>query len=205
MRRAVWIAIAAGLLPRQASSEPADAALADPVVVRVGAGEVRARELGHYLGRLHAFERDSFGSTPDAVRRGYVERRLLPELLLAEQARALGLTAQPAIASLLDQALVDALKSQVQREIDARLTPEELREYCKRSSSKSESECARDVWSHRIALRRTKAHAELAARTQTLRARHVRGLDLSLLERLRVGPNGEISVLASAPSKQNQP
>jgi hypothetical protein len=205
MRRAVSIAIAAGLLPLQASSQPADAAPADPVVVRVGASEVRASELGYYLGQLHPFERESFGHTPDAVRQAYVARRLVPELLLAEQARALGLAAQPDVAQRLDRTLTEALKLHVQRAIDAKLTERELRDYCKSGGDKTGADCERDASSYRIALRRIKAHAELEARARKLEALHLRRVDRSLLDRLSVGPDGAISALPPATAERRQP
>jgi hypothetical protein len=171
----------------------------DPVVVKVGASEVRARELAFLLGKLHAFERESLGATPAAVRRGFVERRLVPELLFAERVRELGLNLQPEIES----ALVDALKQRLQSESDARLTPEAIRAYCRQSGVQSDAECDRDVWSYRVGLRRTRAHAELESLTRRLTSERVRGVDRALLDRLTVTPSGSVSALpAPAPERQ---
>jgi hypothetical protein len=205
MRWVAFLAVGPGLVALGASSQPADAGAPDPIVVSVGDAKLRANELGFYLSRLNDFERESFGSTEDEVRRSLVERKLIPELLFAEQARSLGLVTRPDVAERVQKVLGDALKSRLQREADAKLTAKEIREYCKSSAAKSDAECARDHSSYRVVLRRTKAHAALTALTKELQKRDVRGVDHALLERITISPKGEISAAASPASEPHKP
>jgi hypothetical protein len=168
-------------------------------VVTVGRAEVRASELSFLLGRLHEFERASYGKTPDEVKRGFIERRLVPELLGAEEARRRGSPAKPAIARLLRKQLNDALGDQLKRTADAALTEGQIREYCETrggqrprpdAGSPSSRECSGDLSGHRVALRRTIASEQMSALSEKLRRQHVRGVSYAALSLIDVSDQG---------------
>jgi len=172
---------------------------ADPVVVTVGQTEVRASELSFLLNRLHEFERQSYGSTPDEVKREFIARRLVPELLGAEEARRRGSSKKPAIARHVRKQLNDALGDQLKRDADAKLTEAQIREYCETQGGRrprpdagagKSPECSGDLSGHRVALRRTLASKQLSAISEKLRRQHVRGVNYAALSLIDVSDQG---------------
>lgn len=164
MRRAGLLLLALMLSSeRVAQSAPEN----DPVILRVGSSEVRAREFGERLGLLHEFERASFGSTAAEVRQNYIARKLLPELLQAEEARRRGMHERAAVRDRTRTLLAAALKEHIITETDAQLTDAEIQRYCEQSKLPAQDtrgaprDCKRDFLSYRIALRREKASKAL--------------------------------------------
>jgi peptidyl-prolyl cis-trans isomerase C len=75
----------------------AHAAPEDPAVARVGTKEITAGELSKRLLALPRFQLRQFGASPDEIRRAFLLRVLIPELLLAEGAKARKLVDEPGI------------------------------------------------------------------------------------------------------------
>lgn len=75
----------------------AHAAPDDPVVARVGAKEITASELSRRILAIPRFQLRQFGSTPAEMRRAYLERVMIPELLLTEGAMARKLVDDPGV------------------------------------------------------------------------------------------------------------
>ncbi|MEZ4221511.1 MAG: hypothetical protein R3B13_11340 [Polyangiaceae bacterium] len=197
MRFRIGIVLASLFTAPLGAGKPATAP-DDPVVVRVGNVEVRASELAERLQKLHEFERQSFGRTAAEVRRAYVEKKLLPELLQSEEARRRGFARRAEVRTKTEALLVSALKESILSEVDAKLTDAEIRAYCERSATPGKEttgaskDCARDALSYRIALRREKAFKQLAQLEKELRAREVKGKDASALSALVVPERGAI-------------
>ncbi len=207
MRRGALIVFSALLLPANAakSAEPT----ADPVVVRVGKTEVRAAELQKRLAKLHEFERDSFGSTAAEVRKNYIERRLLPELLEAEEAKRRRMHEDPALVAKTNALLAKALKNQIKAEVDAKLTDDEIQAYCEKSPLPDTStrgkvtrgaarDCKRDFLSYRIALRREKAFKLIETLKKELVKAEVKNKDASLTLSLVIPERGKVGVKRKA-------
>ncbi|MBK7585998.1 MAG: hypothetical protein IPI67_38155 [Myxococcales bacterium] len=192
LRRPLTVAVCALVvtLGGATNADPAADAGVDAVVVRVGQSEVRRSELAFLLLRLHEFERRSYGDTPDQVRRGFIEKRLIPELLLAEEGKRLKAGDKPQVRGKIQGALVDALKDDIERDIDHKLTRAELDAYCKSEGGQHDAgTCRGDPMGYRVALRRTRGSEELARLDEQLRKREVKQIDYALLGSLPVDPN----------------
>lgn len=163
----------------------------DPIVVQVGSAVVRASELAFYLGRLHEFERQGFGQSPEQVKRGFVERRLVPELLFSEEARRRGRDRDGAVSEHIRAQLITALKDSIQREADASLGAAEVRQYCEKNADPST--CGRDLAGYRVVLRRTKATQALEALEKKLDQAKPPA-DTAPLEAIEVTPSGVAAV-----------
>lgn len=191
MRRALlavtFVAIATG--SSGVSAAPDAGPPADPVVVQVGSAVVRSSELAFFLGRLHEFERQGFGHTPEQVRRAFVERRLVPELLFSEEARRRERDRDPVVAEHIRAQLIAALRDSFQREADASLTPAEIRTYCERNADPAS--CTRDASGYRVVLRRTKAARALSELEQKL-LENKPPVDMAALESIEVSERGVV-------------
>src|SRR5262245_29904324 len=73
------------------------------VIARVGPVDIRARDLTRRLGSMPAFQRASYGKTPDEIRRGVLDRVLVPEALLEVEARVRKLDESPELHEHLAQ------------------------------------------------------------------------------------------------------
>lgn len=99
--------VASGLLLSLSSlalaASPADAPVA------VGSLRVGTEELAERIEGLSPLERRSLGASPAAMRLGYVQQILVPELLLRAEAQRLELEKDPAVRGRLRQVLFEAL------------------------------------------------------------------------------------------------
>lgn len=73
---------------------PSPAPGSDRVVARVGDSVVTAGELALRLAEIPPREREMYGSTPEEIRKNYLERVVLRDVIRAEEARARGLDKQ---------------------------------------------------------------------------------------------------------------
>lgn len=108
MRRT--LAVASALLALTGSLSGAAGDPSNTEVVRVGASAYTVRDVEVRLAALPPFQRRSFGSTPEEIRRRFVETVLVPELLLAEEAAARKVAERPGVADRLRLALSQALE-----------------------------------------------------------------------------------------------
>lgn len=76
---------------RATGGEEAERARTAAVVVRVGSHAVTVGELESRLALVPRFQLTEFGKTPAEIRQGFLERVVVPELLLAEGAEAEGI------------------------------------------------------------------------------------------------------------------
>jgi hypothetical protein len=180
----------------------------DPVVVSVGSSSVRKSELEALLTHLHEFERRSYGSTPDEVKASFVRRRLVPELLAAEEAHQKGLDAKPPATIRIRDELVERLKDAIQSDIDAKLTQQEILDYCRteggtqnRPDAASTGKCSGELTGYRVALVRTRLAKAMSDLVEELRAKNVRGKDTALLASIQVDAKSRVSA-APAPAAQ---
>jgi peptidyl-prolyl cis-trans isomerase C len=124
----IGLAVAAALL---LVSEPRQAAPGDVVVVSVGSVSLTVAEVERRLANVPSFQLPSYGDNTDAIRRNFVERVLVPELLYAEEARRQKLEQEPAmvdrIRELLRQSMEVELRDSVAR--DDPVTPAEVAKY----------------------------------------------------------------------------
>lgn len=180
---------------------------ANPVVVQVGETAVRAREFAGRLALMEAFERESYGKTPAEVRKNYIERRLLPELLEAEEARRRGMQQNAVVRQKTNTLLAAAVKESVMAEVDAKLTDAEIQRFCETSKTPAEDtrgaprDCGRDLLSYRIALRREKAFKQLTALQEELTRTLVKARDDQPVQALIIPEQGPPLVAAEPKAK----
>ena len=80
-----------GLSPRPAgatAAEDAERARRAVVVAKIGETPITVGELESRLAAVPRFQLRDFGATPEEIRRGFLERIVIPEVLLAEGAKA---------------------------------------------------------------------------------------------------------------------
>ncbi len=103
---------------------------ADRVVVRVGEREITIGEVEKRLGQVPLFQLKSLGSSPDEVKRKFLEELISMDLLLlaAEEAK---LAERPDVRDRIVQLMTQALLADLQREsLDAReVSDEEVKAY----------------------------------------------------------------------------
>jgi peptidyl-prolyl cis-trans isomerase C len=123
MRR--WLfaaALGAGLLVRgdtraDDAGDPGDAARRARPVAHVGARVITVGELEDRIAEMPPFQRVTFGATPDAIRRKYLDDVLVPEVLFAAGAEAQKLADEDptklAVQRARSQAAVRAIRARI--------------------------------------------------------------------------------------------
>lgn len=106
-----------GLSEAQAQTETGDDPSADRVVVRVGDAVLTVREVDARIARSPNALLRSFGDDPATIRRGFVERVLVPELLSAAEAKQRKIDQRPDVADRLRAALRVALLEDVRAQL----------------------------------------------------------------------------------------
>lgn len=107
--------IAFGLLIA-AAAVPGRSARADDktaVVVSVGDSKLTAADVERRLRTVPAWQLPTLGTTPEEIRKNFVERVLVPELLHAEEARRRKLESDPAVHDRLRELLRQAIENQI--------------------------------------------------------------------------------------------
>jgi len=125
---------AAGLSPRDAAAtaaEDADRARKAVVVVKVGGAEVTVGELEARLAAIPRFQLFDFGKTPAEIRQGFLDRIVIPELLLSEGAKSEGVAAKLPWSETISRAKSGATLRAVRATVPtgARITAEEVKAY----------------------------------------------------------------------------
>lgn len=82
----------------------APAARAELAVVKVGPTAITLGEIESRLAVVPAVQRAGWGTTPDAVRRGFVNDVVVPQALLLASAETQGLAAQPPVSYAVERA-----------------------------------------------------------------------------------------------------
>ena len=123
MRRGLFVvALGAGLLvlADTRADDAGDAGRRASVVAHVGARTITVGELEDRIAALPPFQRATFGATPDAIRRKFLDEVLVPEVLLAAGAEAQNLAEQDPTKLAVER----ARSQSAVRAIRARLGPE---------------------------------------------------------------------------------
>src|SRR5262245_14455731 len=124
---ALGIAVAALLVAQPERAAPSS----DAVVVTVGGSTLTSTEIARRLARIPPFQLATYGQNPDEIRKNFVERVLVPELLYAEEAKRLKLEADAAIGDRVRELLRQALESDLRETTEAKdpVTPTEVANY----------------------------------------------------------------------------
>ncbi|WP_437908114.1 peptidyl-prolyl cis-trans isomerase [Sorangium sp. So ce327] len=153
---AVVCAASTGLSLR-AEAQPA--AAADAPVARVGDAAITASEVERRLAQVPPFQLQTFGRTPEEIRKNFVNQVLVRELLLAQGAAAQKLTERADVQDRVRGVLRSALLQRIQAEAAASspVTDEEVRAYYEAHRDRFSSPAMVALWRILVA---TRAEAE---------------------------------------------
>jgi peptidyl-prolyl cis-trans isomerase C len=127
MRRLIALSLAFVAL----SGEAPSGALADgktEVVVTVGNTSLTVAEVERRIRSLPSFQQASFGKTPQEIRKNFVEKVLVPELLYSEEASRRKLDQTPVVRDRIRDTLRQALEAKL-KDTATDVTPEEIQAY----------------------------------------------------------------------------
>jgi len=193
-----------GVSPRPAgatAAEDAERARKAVVVAKVGEAQVTVGELEVRLAAVPRFQLHDFGKTPDEIRRGFLERILIPELLLSEGAKSEGVAKSLPWSSEITRAKSGAALRAVRAAVPsaAQIPEQEVAAYYEANKSFYDSAerihvsrilvaTQAEAEAHLLALKKdltVKAFTELAREKSLDKATNMRGGNLGFL-----GPDG---------------
>ncbi len=153
----------------RAAMDPAEKARRAAVVAHVGSRVITAGELEDRLAMVPRFQLTTFGATPEAIRRGFLDQVLVPEALYALGAEAAHLESNPELKMKLDAAMsngaVRALRAQLGTA--ASIPDEDVKRYYDSNRSRYDTPERYMIW-RILCARREEAVAVLeAARKDT--------------------------------------
>jgi len=100
------------------------------VVARVGSATISAADLDRRLAKVPPFQLKELGDTPEAIRRAFLDKVLVTELLVAREAEALKLTDRPELGDRVRGVHRAALVADVRREVgQSAVTEEDVKAY----------------------------------------------------------------------------
>jgi peptidyl-prolyl cis-trans isomerase C len=128
-RSAAWM-----LLCASAFLVPGRSAHADDkgeVVVTVGDSKLSVADIERRLRTVPVWQRGTLGTKPPEIRRHFVEKVLIPELLYAEEAKHRKLESDPAVHDRLRELLRQALENQLRETVasDSSVSADEVKAY----------------------------------------------------------------------------
>ncbi|KYF61258.1 peptidylprolyl isomerase [Sorangium cellulosum] len=140
-------------LSLRAEAQPS--AAADAVVARVGDRGITAAEVERRIAQIPPFQLQSFGRTPDEIRRNFVSQVLVREQLLAQGAAAQKLTERADVQDRIRGVLRAALLQRIQAEAAASspVTDEEVRAYYEANRDKFSAPPMVALWRVLVATR----------------------------------------------------
>ncbi|WP_441288118.1 peptidyl-prolyl cis-trans isomerase [Sorangium sp. KYC3313] len=149
---AVVCAASTGLSLR-AEAQPAAAAGAP--VARVGDAAITASEVERRLAQVPPFQLQTFGRTPEEIRKNFVNQVLVRELLLAQGAAAQKLTERADVQDRVRGVLRSALLQRIQAEAagSSPVTDEEVRAYYEAHRDRFSSPAMVALWRILVATR----------------------------------------------------
>jgi peptidyl-prolyl cis-trans isomerase C len=133
----------------------ASAALADQAapVVTVGSASMSAADVSRRLAAIPAYQVSRYGSTPEEIKKRFVEEVLVPEMLYGEEALRRKADQTPALRDRLREAHRDALDRGLREEVlkQQPVTPEDLKKYYDENKARFETPKRIRVWRIQVA------------------------------------------------------
>jgi peptidyl-prolyl cis-trans isomerase C len=186
--------VCAGDAPADASAQ---VARAEPVVARVGPLTATVGEIEARLARVPAVTRAEWGTTADAVRRGFVNDVVVPQALLLASAEAQSLATEPPASYAIERARSNATLRALRARVGpaAAISADDVRAYYDQHQASFDSPDRIGVWRILCATREdalavldalkadasTKAFTDLARIHSLDKGTSLRGGDLGLL------------------------
>ncbi|WP_394833523.1 peptidyl-prolyl cis-trans isomerase [Pendulispora rubella] len=123
-----------------------DAPKSEAVVAKVGARTVTAAELEARLATIPAFQLRTFGETPEAIKKGVLERVIVPELLLEQGAEAKHLETDRGVAERLSRAQAQATVRALRAQVGTAVSAEEIKRYFEENRGRFEAPESYNLW-----------------------------------------------------------
>lgn len=144
----VVAALAAASLPGAVARADASSSPSSPVVARVGSRVITAAELERRLAEVPLYQLRAFGRTASEVRRGFLERVMVREILFAEGAAERKMAERPEVQDRLRGVLRAALLGRVREETatGSPVTDAEVRAYYEQNRAKYRAPARVAIW-----------------------------------------------------------
>jgi peptidyl-prolyl cis-trans isomerase C len=123
------------------------------VAITVGSATMTTGAIERRLGSMPSYQLARYGTTPDAVRKGFVEQVLVPEMLFGEEALRRKLDQSPAMATRVRDLLKEALDRSLKEEALQKepVTKEELQKYYDDNKTRFETPKRIRIWRVQVA------------------------------------------------------
>lgn len=182
----------------------------DPVVATIGDVQIGAGELESRIAAMTPFQRRTFGRTPEEIRKGVLEKEMIPEVLFSSEARLRKYHERAGVAHKLDQTLSRALRDHFRAEAEAKLTREDVRRFFLESQAgkgpdggaPTEQQFEGIERSYRITLRRRTAAKRLETLRKDLLGKQVRDHRPEQLKLVRMTREGVLLPATSSATKE---
>ncbi|MEZ4372815.1 MAG: peptidyl-prolyl cis-trans isomerase [Polyangiaceae bacterium] len=121
------------LLTAASLASSASAQADDPVVVRIGSVELRESDVERRLREVPAFQLKQYGNTPEEIKRAFIERDLVPEVLFGLDTKLDDAMKSPTVRAEINQAKLQALQSALRKELEQKspVTAADIEKYYK--------------------------------------------------------------------------
>jgi peptidyl-prolyl cis-trans isomerase C len=118
------------------------------VIVSAGSAQMTAEDVSRRLASLSGYQLARHGSTPDEVKKGFVNEVLVPELLFGEEGARRKLDQTPEMTDRRRDALRDAVDRALREEVLEKepITAEEIKKYYEDNRSRYETPKRIRVW-----------------------------------------------------------
>jgi len=129
-------------------SGPERARADDAVAVTVGESKLSVADVERRLRAVPVYQLATLGDTPEQIRKSFVQKVLVPELLLAEEARRRKLDASPAVYDRLREVLRQEIESNLKETLEQKqpVTEAELLSYYDQNRSRFETPLRLRIW-----------------------------------------------------------
>lgn len=123
------------------------------VVARVGSHAITAAELERRIANIPAFQLRSFGKTPEAIRKSFLENVLVREALFAEGARAAGMAGREEVSERIRGVLRNTLVAQMRAQAASAsaVTDQDVRAYYEANARKFHTPARLALWRIQVA------------------------------------------------------
>ncbi|MFT3770083.1 MAG: peptidyl-prolyl cis-trans isomerase [Minicystis sp.] len=126
-----------------------------PVVAKVGARTITAAELERRMASVPAFQLRTFGSTPDEIKKNFLERVLVREALLAQGAEARGLPDRDDVKEKIRGVMRGAMLAKLRADVaqNAKPTDADVKAYYDKNVTKFRTPARVGIWQIVVAKR----------------------------------------------------
>jgi len=124
-----------------------------PVVITVGSATMTAADVSRRLAALPAYQAARYGSTPEEIKKRFVDEVLVPEMLYGEEGLKKKLDQSPELKDKTRQALREAIDRNLREETLQKqpITQDELKKYFDENKARFETPKRIRVWRIQVA------------------------------------------------------